>query len=147
MRQKKSRRVLIGLSCLILICALLLTESLAFVKQPQNVLKGYIGQKLVINCATNDEHASVSLLHKRHPFESFAEKKPKANKLWKKRQVFSLLNLDLRDAGIYTCQASSRANETIRWPAGTGYLMLSRGKGTILIIDHNPKACPAIQPV
>jgi len=68
MRQKKSRRVLIGLSCLILICALLLTESLAFVKQPQNVLKGYIGQKLVINCATNDEHAHhLSPSPKRNP--------------------------------------------------------------------------------
>jgi len=100
-----------------------------------------MGQKLVINCSTNDKDASVSLLHKRHPFEAFTERKLKANKLWKKRQVFSLLNLDLRDAGIYTCEASNRANETIRWPAGTGYLMLSRGKVTILIMDDNLKAC------
>lgn len=113
-------------------------------KQPQNVLKGYIGQKLVINCSTNDEDALVSLRHKRHPFEAFTERKPKANKLWKKRQVFLLLNLDLRDAGIYSCEASNGANETIRWPAGTGYLMLSRGKVItifILIIQRRSIQC------
>jgi len=123
-----------GLSRFILHCALHSTEHLAFTKQPQNVLRGYIGQRLVINCSTNDEDASVSLLHKRHPFAAFSERKPSANKLWKKRQVFYLLKLDLRDAGIYTCEASNRANETIRWPAGTGYLMLSRGKVTMILI-------------
>ena len=129
----KSRRLLIGPLRLIVNCAFLLTEPLAFVKQPQNVLKGYMGQKLVINCSTNDEDAVVSLLHKRHPFAAFTERKPAANKLWKKGQVFSLLNLDLKDAGIYTCEARNRANVTIRWPAGTGYLLLSRGK----VIDNS----------
>lgn len=130
----KSGRVLKGLLCLILNCAFLLTEPLAFVKQPQNILIGYIGQTLVINCSTDDEDAAVSLLHKRHPFAAFIERKPKVSKLWKKGQVFSLLNLDLRDAGIYTCEARNRVNETIRWPAGTGYLILSRGKVTIILI-------------
>ena len=134
----------IGLSCLILNCDLLLTEPLAFVKQPQNVLKGYTGQKLVIDCSTNDVDVSVFLLHKRHPFAAFTERKPKENKLWKKGQVFSLLDLDLGDTGIYTCEARNRANESIRWPAGTGYLMLSRGKVIIrfiLIIQRRAIQC------
>lgn len=95
--------------------------------QPQNTLKGYMGPKLVINCTTNYKDAAVSLLHKRHPFAAFIERKPKARKLLKNGQVFTLLKLDLRDAGIYACEANNRASETIQWPAGTGYLILSRG--------------------
>ena len=93
-RRQINISVIIGLSCLIVNCTLLLLEPLAFAKQPQNVLKGYIGQKLVIDCSTNDEDVSVSLLHKRHPFAVFTERKPKENKLWKRGQVFSLLKLE-----------------------------------------------------
>ena len=105
-----------------------LTEPLAFVKKPQNVLKGYLGQKVLIDCSTNDEDATVFLLHRRHPFVAFTELKPKENQLLKKGQVFILLNLDLRHAGFYACEAKNKANNRIRWPTGTGYLMLSQGK-------------------
>ena len=61
-----------------------------------------------------------------------------------KELVLQIRNATEQDAGIYTCEARNRANETIRWPPGTGYLMLSRGKVTlrfILIIQRRVIQC------
>ena len=90
------------------------TESLAFLVKPPRVIQGYLGQSVEINCATNDDDAAVSLLRKPHPFSSYKERKPKANKLSKKRQVFTILNLEIEDAGIYSCRATNRKNQTIQ---------------------------------
>lgn len=103
------------------------TEPLVFLAQPKIILQGYLSQNLEINCSTNDEKAAVSLLHRRHPLAAFTERQLKENKLSLNEQVFTLLNLDLRDAGIYACEAKREAN-SIRWPLGTGHLILSRGK-------------------
>ena len=96
--------------------------------QPKTVLLGYLGQNLEINCSTNDENATVSLLHKRHSLTAFTKRKPETNKLLIQGKVFTLLNLDLRDGGMYSCEAKDQANNRIRWPRGTGYLVLSQGK-------------------
>jgi len=101
-------------------------EPLVFLEPPQVVIQGYLGQNVIINCTTNDQDAKVSLLHRRHPFASFTERKPKAYKLWKKRQVFRILNIDVRDAGMYSCAATDRAHQSIHWPRFTGYLILSQ---------------------
>lgn len=87
-----------------------------------------MGQKVIIDCSTNDEDASVSLVQKNHPLGAFTERKLKANKLSRKGQVFTLLNIDLKDAGLYACEASNQGSRIIRWPPGTGYLILFRGK-------------------
>ena len=46
--------------------------------------------------------------------------------------MFTLLNVDLSDGGIYACEAKNQASRliisSIRWPSGTGYLILFRGK-------------------
>ena len=104
------------------------TEPLAFLAQPKTILLGYLGQNLQINCSTNDENATVSLLHKRHSLTAFSKRKPEANKLLIQGEVFTLLNLDLRDGGMYSCEARDQANNRIRWPRGTGYLIFSQGK-------------------
>ena len=104
------------------------TEPLVFLEPPQVVIQGYLGQNVIVNCTTNDQDAKVSLLHRRHPFASFTERKPKAYKLWKKRQVFRILNIDVRDAGMYSCAATDRAHQSIHWPRFTGYLILSQGR-------------------
>ena len=87
-----------------------------------------MGQKVKIDCSTNDEDAKVSLLHRNHPLVTFNKRQLKENKLSKRGQVFTLLNVDLSDAGIYACEASNQASRMIRWPSGTGYLILFRGK-------------------
>ena len=104
------------------------TEPLALLMQPKKILLGYLGQNLQINCSTNDENATVSLLHKRHSLAAFTKRKPEANKLLMQGEVFTLLNLDLRDGGMYSCEATDQANNRIRWPLGTGYLIFSQGK-------------------
>lgn len=104
------------------------TEPLAFLMQPKTILLGYLGQNLQINCSTNDENATVSLLHKRHSLTVFTKRKPEANKLLIQGEVFTLLNLDLSDGGMYSCEAKDQANNRIRWPRDTGYLILSQGK-------------------
>lgn len=87
-----------------------------------------MGQKIEIDCSTNDEDAKVSLLHKNHPLAAFNKLELKENKLSKRGQVFTLLNIDLRDAGIYACEAKNQASRIVRWPPGTGYLILIRGE-------------------
>ena len=107
---------------------------MAFLKKPHIVLEGYLSRNSRIDCSTNDGNATVSLLHKYHPLAAFTERQLKSNKLSRKGQVFKLLNLDVGDAGIYACEARSQASKVIRWPHGTGYLFLSRGKMKINLI-------------
>ena len=107
---------------------ILFTEPLAFLKSAPIILRGYLGHRVDIDCSTNHEGATVSLLRKSHPLAAFTKRELEANKLSKKGQVFTLQNLDLRDAGIYACEASNQESRVIRWPPGTGYLILIRGK-------------------
>ena len=104
------------------------TEPLAFLKQPQVIIRGYLGQNVVVDCSTNDEEATVVLLYKRHPLAAFNELELKPDKLSRKGQAFTLLNLERRDAGMYSCEASNRGSRIIRWPPGRGYLIPIRGK-------------------
>lgn len=119
------------------------TEPLEFLNQPPVIIRGYLGQNLFINCSTNDQEATVSLLYKHHPLASFHELDLKQNKLSRKGKVFTLLNVERRDAGIYSCQASNRGGWNIRWPTGRGYLIPIRGKviykikANLFRIKHN----------
>ena len=113
---------------------LFLTVPLAFVKKPQNILKGYLGQTILINCSTNDQDATVSLLYRRHPFVAFVELELEEKKLLKKGQAFELLNVGLRDSGFYACEAKNEANDKIRWPPGTGYLILNEGEVNLIFL-------------
>lgn len=99
------------------------SESLAFLSKPPQVIRGRLGQDVVIDCSTNDNEATVSLLRKPHPFAHSTELKPNANKLSKERKVFRILNIDIGDAGIYSCAATDKANQTIQWPRLTGYFV------------------------
>lgn len=114
--------------CLFPQLTLFFSEPLAFLKPPPIILRGYVGQKVQIDCSTNDDDAKVSLLHKNHPLFVFNKRQLKENKLLKRGQVFTLVNVDLSDAGMYACEAKNQASRMIRWPSGTGYLILFRGK-------------------
>ena len=104
------------------------TEPLSFLVKPDVILHGYQAHSLTLNCSTNDRNATVSLYHRHHPLAPFRERKIDAKKVLLKGQVFTLLNLSLKDQGTYACEAKTEENESIRWPSTRGYLIVSQGK-------------------
>lgn len=103
-------------------------EPLSFLVKPDVILHGYQAHSLTLNCSTNDRNATVSLYHRHHPLAPFRERKIDAKKVLLKGQVFTLLNLSLKDQGTYACEAKTEENESIRWPSTRGYLIVSQGK-------------------
>lgn len=103
-------------------------EALSFLVKPDVILHGYQAHSLTLNCSTNDRNATVSLYHRHHPLAPFRERKIDAKKVLLKGQVFTLLNLSLKDQGTYACEAKTEENESIRWPSTRGYLIVSQGK-------------------
>lgn len=99
--------------------------------KPKMILQGYLGQNLELNCSTNDENATVSLLYRHHPLAPFTKRQLRTNKLLIKGQVFTLLNLDEKDQGMYACEAKTKEDDSIRWPPGRGYLLVSQGKNNL----------------
>ena len=77
----------------------------------------------------------MSLLHSSTPpLLTVTERRPAAYKVLKRGQVFIILNLQINDAGKYSCVATNKANQTIQWPPGAGFFVLSRGKLEIKLI-------------
>lgn len=72
---------------------------------------------------------------------AFVKLKLEEKKLFKKGQAFELLNVGLRDSGFYACEAKNEANDKIRWPPGTGYLILNEGEVNLIffVLDTNLK--------
>jgi len=71
----------------------------------------------------------VSLLHSSTPsFLSFTERRPAVYKVLKRGQLFIILNLQINDAGKYSCVATNKANQIIQWPPGAGFFVIRRGK-------------------
>ena len=103
-------------------------EPLSFLVKPDVILHGYQAHSLTLNCSTSDRNATVSLYHRHHPLAPFRERKIDAKKVLLKGQVFTLLNLSLKDQGTYACEAKTEENESIRWPSTRGYLIVSQGK-------------------
>ena len=106
-------------------------EPLSFLVKPDVILHGYQAHSLTLNCSTNDRNATVSLYHRHHPLAPFRERKIDAKKVLLKGQVFTLLNLSLKDQGTYACEAKTEENESIRWPSTRGYLIVSQGKDNL----------------
>jgi len=104
-------------------------EPFTFSDRPPVILHGRLGKNLVINCSTDDEAAAVSLLQSSTPpFLSFTERRPAAYKVLKRGQVFVILNLQINDAGRYSCVSTNKANQTIQWPPGAGFFVIILGK-------------------
>ena len=99
-------------------------EAFKFLNTPSQVLSGFLGMNIDINCSTNDPYATVQLFHSKD-FAKYTERTLSPEKLHLNKQVFTLLNLDVKDAGQYNCKATD-GHQTIEWPSSHGLLFLSR---------------------
>ncbi|PFX21499.1 Leucine-rich repeats and immunoglobulin-like domains protein 2 [Stylophora pistillata] len=112
---------------------LLGVEALKFLNPPSQVLSGFIGMNIDVNCSTNDPYATVQLFHSRD-FVTYTERTLSPEKLHLNKQVFTLLNLGVKDSGQYKCKATD-GQQTIEWPSSHGFLFLSQGKLPDIIFD------------
>ncbi|XP_022807789.1 vascular endothelial growth factor receptor 2-like [Stylophora pistillata] len=107
-------------------------DALKFLNPSSQILSGFLGMNIDINCSTDDTNATVQLLHSQS-FGPFTERTLSPEKLHKNKQVFTLLNLSVKDAGQYRCKATD-GQQTIEW-ANSGYLFLTPGILPDIILD------------
>lgn len=103
------------------------TVALEFLQDPPLILSSHFGGSVDFNCSTDDPNAAVSLLFSDNFGASFSEKRVTPNKVVLKKQVFSLINVVLRDGGIYTCRATDQSGKTIQWPSNHGFFFVQSG--------------------
>ncbi|CAH3045161.1 unnamed protein product [Pocillopora meandrina] len=108
-------------------------DPLKFLNPPPQVSSGYLGMNFDFNCSTDDANATVKLLFAAD-FVNYNERTLSPEKLHLNKQVFTLLNLGVRDGGQYRCKATD-GKKTIKWPITHGLLFLSQGKPPDIILD------------
>ena len=69
----------------------------------------------------------MSLLFSDNFGASWSEKPVTPNKVVLKKQVFTLINIVLRDGGIYACRATDQSGKTIQWPSNHGFFFVQSG--------------------
>ena len=69
----------------------------------------------------------MSLLFSDNFGASWSEKPVTPNKVVLKKQVFTLINIVLRDGGIYACRATDQSRKTIQWPSNHGFFFVQSG--------------------
>ena len=98
-------------------------DALKFLNPPPQFSKGYLGKDFDFNCSTNDANATVKLFFAADDV-NFNERTLSPKKLHLNKQVFTLLNLGVKDGGQYRCKATD-GKENIEW---TITLHLSPGR-------------------
>ncbi|XP_066017569.1 matrix-remodeling-associated protein 5-like [Pocillopora verrucosa] len=108
-------------------------DALKFLSPPPQVSSGYLARNIDFNCSTDDANATVKLFFAAD-FVNFNERTLSPEKLHLNKQVFTLLNLGVRDGGQYRCKATD-GKKTIEWPSTHGLLFLSQGKLPDIVLD------------
>ena len=101
-------------------------DPLKFLNPPPQVSSGYLAMNFDFNCSTNDANATVKLFFVAD-FVNYNERTLSPEKLHLNKQVFTLLNLGVKDGGQYRCKATD-GKKTIEWPSTHGLLFLSQGR-------------------
>ena len=98
-------------------------DALKFLSPPPQVSSGYLARNIDFNCSTDDANATVKLFFAAD-FVNYNERTLSPEKLHLNKQVFTLLNLGVKDGGQYRCKATD-GKENIEW---TSTLHLSPGR-------------------
>ena len=101
-------------------------DALKFLSPPPQVSSGYLARNIDFNCSTDDANATVKLFFAAD-FVNYNERTLSPEKLHLNKQVFTLLNLGVKDGGQYRCKATA-GKKTIEWPSTHGLLFLSQGR-------------------
>ena len=95
-----------------------------FIGQLDPFASAYLGFSMDFNCTTDDPAATVALLHNQG-FGPLTERPLTPNKLVLDRQVFTVLNIAVSDAGQYACRATNQSGTSIT--SSQLYRVLQRG--------------------
>ena len=89
--------------------------ALKFLQDPPQLQASHVGWSIDYNCTTDDPNATVLLLQSRNFGISFNVFPVAPNKLFLRKQVFTIVNLILSDGAQYKCKATDQSGRTIEW--------------------------------
>ena len=93
--------------------------ALKFLQDPPQLQASHVGWSIDYNCTTDDPNATVLLLQSRNFGISFNVFPVAPNKLFLRKQVFTIVNLILSDGAQYKCKATDQSGRTIEWNSGS----------------------------
>ena len=96
--------------------------ALKFLQDPPPLQVYLVGWSVDYNCTTDDPNATVSLLYSRNLGVNVIP--VRLDRLFMRKQVFTLVKLNPLDAGYYKCKATDQSGQTIYW---SHYSPLQRG--------------------
>ena len=103
------------------------TQTLKFLNRPAPpILSAHVGTHVDFNCSTDEPNATVKLLFTDDFGSTWRVKTLAPDRLVLKEQVFTLMNVVLRDGGSYACNATDQSGQTIQWPNSRGIILYVR---------------------
>ena len=108
-------------------------QTLKFLNRPPPILSAHVGTHVDFNCSTDDPNATVTLLFTDDFGTTWRVKSLASGRLVLRDQVFTLMDVVLRDGGGYGCNATDQSGQTIQWPNSGGIILYVRSGMFILL--------------
>ena len=93
--------------------------ALKFLQVPPPIQGSHVGWSVDYNCTTDDPNTTVLLLQSKDFGFTYNVFPVSPNKLLLRKQVFTIVNLTLSDAGMYKCRVTDQSGQTIEWKSGS----------------------------
>ena len=111
------------------------TQTLKFLNRPAPpILSAHVGTHVDFNCTTDDPNATVTLLFTDDFGSTWRVKTLVPDRLVLKEQVFTLMNVVLRDGGSYACNATDQSGQTMQWPQNSQGIILYVRSGVFILL-------------
>ncbi|XP_032242159.2 fibroblast growth factor receptor 4 [Nematostella vectensis] len=108
-----SRGCLLGAFVVTIVCLSPGNCEFKFLSPPRMFYTVGFYSNFPINCTTNDENATTTLLYRQKFMGGYNEKPLQPGKVIKTDDVYTILNFAYQDAGQYQCKATNLDGETI----------------------------------